>query len=1050
MAGDTWVALDGRDSQSYTATVWISDVGPYTGPNPATLLGGSSWIPSDSSEVDYLIVPPNPDGHDDHVLGSGTWAYTVGDNYQQWYFTDGSPPNSTGNPSTLDSGAHLFVVFFVDGFDPVGDPATLPTPSMSPLDLTPVGWASGGRLSFTPPGFQFGGLELAIDTTPHAAEGAIGFAFGGMTLTATSGRPAMALYDESGQWLTNLPNASGITWQHELSAPGSLTCRLPLDDPATAQATARRILKVYWRGRARMAARINGSGVDLAVDGRAWREFSNLPGVLAMLADANTYPETALYAAADTQRTFGFMSVEGPWYVPDDWVTPIGVRWSAETDVKAGRPAGLDYPDPSWIAKNGPHHVEATGATQYFRRTFTTTASTLRYQILATADNQLTLYLDGERLITPDMQQGLTWTQLLQVTGVLDPGEHLLAAKVTNDRPRPGHPYNPLSLILTLQQLQPNGDVVLGTPIVNSDETWLVSNASVGFRRADILLTLWAEALARGVKAVQVLTLGFDHDHDSRGQAWTDAPKEYTAEVNTSLLDVAATMTEADMDLDVDFDTLTVNGFNQAGQDLSATVHLLLGKDGGALVSHHVDRAEMKFNVVLAQKADGTYAEFIDAAASADYRMESGLSLGSTTEDQTAEELAAGALAEGAGTQYSFTTRVSPLAGPQAYVDYGVGDIVSVPDDAGVLVPVRVMALTVDASTEVPSVTPELVALSASGVVDSPAPTPTGDVPGTDSGGSVPGPGPGGGEGTGVGSPPDVTTFSDFTFVHGTVGKLLTDVVAGAGIDTTMYEMVPHTSTKAGSVPVPTSSNPNPTNPLYLLWVGGQSSSSVPSDIDLGGFTLHATDQGHLYNGLMVAYSNGAHIHDLFIKGVPGNDNEPPGETFPLNLWHANNALVEHVTIDGTNDAGTRVSASNIGLNNATGITVRNCKSNYAAYGMGLTGYKCSDITVQDCDLRNNRRPLNFERCGGGFIHITRCDLRGMGHRPHITVNSDQSSAIVVITDPVVDAWPLRVGVSSHGYLGHPQRQRVSDVTLIVGGVNQTHNPAYLLCGDVW
>lgn len=555
--------------------------------------------------------------------------------------------------------------------------------------------------------FSFGGLTVTVDTTSGSVPGSVSFGFGGLRVSVTSGAPSIALFDEDGNWLANLPNAAGITWQHELSAPGALSCRLPLDDVSTAQATPKRILKVFWRGQARLAARIDSSGVTVAVDGRRWREFSNLPGVLNMLADGLIYPETGLDHATSSQRWFGYMSRTGSWTSSGNWTSALGAAYNDSSQGYFSRqPEGLSYPNPSWIAKRDITSIEPAGQVQVFRRGFTTTTANLNYQILATADDFLTLWLDGEQLYSTDSQKPYQWQELQQITGVLPAGYHVLAAKVVNMK---WYGHNVMGFILTMQQLQADGEVVLGSPIVNTNSGWAVADNAPGFRRADVIATIFGEALARGVKAFQVLTLGFTHDRDSHGVAWSDAPGEYELDTMTTVLDGVQTMTEKALDVDVDADTLTLHGYNRAGADKFSTVKLDVGV---SLVDHRVERVEAKGNTALVQLADGTYAEQVDAASDAEYgRIEVGLQLGSTADTDTAAEVATAAFAESADTAYSITSTASTLAGPQVYVDWTVGDSIGVPDETATgYLKARVMSVTVDASSDgPPKVTPELV-----------------------------------------------------------------------------------------------------------------------------------------------------------------------------------------------------------------------------------------------------------------------------------------------------------------------------------------------------
>lgn len=281
--------------------------------------------------------------------------------------------------------------------------------------------------------------------------------------------------------------------------------------------------------------------------------------------------------------------------------------------------------------------------------------------------------------------------------------------------------------------------------------------------------------------------------------------------------------------------------------------------------------------------------------------------------------------------------------------------------------------------------------------------------------------------------------FADFTQNAKTSGLFIPAQAANVA-----YSMVAKSSTKAATVAALAA---GATNQYTLVSLGGNDATQTLPGINLGPFDLIGTDQGHLYNGLRVGYSVGAQLHDINITGVPGSASSPPGETFGISLWHCSGAEANRVKV-----LGAGVGATLIGLNSSTDAFLTNCVANGSVYGFGLACWQTKDIQVIDFDARANRRALNFERCSG-TIFLTRVDMRGQTTTgPHITVNSDQASAKVTITDPQVDAWPLRVGVivGSALYLGKPQLQKVSDVQLVVGGKDVTADPKYLACGNVW
>lgn len=94
---------------------------------------------------------------------------------------------------------------------------------------------------------------------------------------------------------------------------------------------------------------------------------------------------------------------------------------------------------------------------------------------------------------------------------------------------------------------------------------------------------------------------------------------------------------------------------------------------------------------------------------------------------------------------------------------------------------------------------------------------------------------------------------------------------------------------------------------------------TLPSGL-LEDFTLQATPQtiantstgggANCFGGIMVNADNWT-LRRVKIKGVPGDDKAPPGETFPLSYFKAyGTQIIEDVEIDGQN-----LSASNFGIN---------------------------------------------------------------------------------------------------------------------------------------
>lgn len=304
--------------------------------------------------------------------------------------------------------------------------------------------------------------------------------------------------------------------------------------------------------------------------------------------------------------------------------------------------------------------------------------------------------------------------------------------------------------------------------------------------------------------------------------------------------------------------------------------------------------------------------------------------------------------------------------------------------------------------------------------------------------------------------PAGTFSFSDFAQAS-TYGILEPENVygmAGSGIDQTILEMVPGSSTKAGSIPVQSTGS---TNNFALLRIGTTTSGASRAPI-VQGITLLGTDQPidpntgvpHTYNGLLLFYATNAVVQDSKIKGIPGNNGANPGETFSINDYRSINTLVQRVEIDGYTTAGARVAATGIGINFAQGFTVKDSLIHGMKYGHGTAFYMCTGtIEIRNVTVRDSLNPFNFER-DTVTANIRNCTVQGNRSmsttapiQPNFAVvDSDIASSVVNIYDPILDngaptaANPCIVTVHAN-YLGVANKQLHSDIHLFVGGVER-------------
>jgi hypothetical protein len=246
--------------------------------------------------------------------------------------------------------------------------------------------------------------------------------------------------------------------------------------------------------------------------------------------------------------------------------------------------------------------------------------------------------------------------------------------------------------------------------------------------------------------------------------------------------------------------------------------------------------------------------------------------------------------------------------------------------------------------------------------------------------------------------------------------------VAGAGIDRTIIRMAPHTSTDAKNIPTA----PMTTNQYSLMRVTGDG-------VNLHDFTLQATDQGHLYNGLRVHISKNPRITNMKVTGVPGASSSPPGETFGIDDYRTQNSVYKHIEVDG---AG--VGASGFGANNSTNVTIEHGLFHNNPHGIGATFWQTKDVTLIDCTTKDNHNGFNFERVSG-TVNLIRPVFGAISGTHDISIGTDQSNAVYNIVDPVLPpGQKLRILVGKN-YLGKPSPQTRANVHVIVNGVDRTN-----------
>jgi hypothetical protein len=496
-----------------------------------------------------------------------------------------------------------------------------------------------------------------------------------------------------------LPNATDIDVTSKFNVDGTCSFQVPLNDATTARIHERRIVRFTWYhdGVAvqREACRIESEGIELVVDGKRWLRFENQPTLLGMAGDAEVLPEYGVTAQAPSERLFGPMSLGGAWLVDGNWVRPVGFPFSEMTGVRKNHPPQLKGSAAWWIASYSPKTFVAGSTANYYRTQITPT-ETKRALLVATGDNFLTAWHNGEEIITPDPSNSLMWKDAYSVPLTLHPSFHLFAFEVRNAPKATPSGSSPIGLIYDLYELDDSGKIVGSLLHSHPDQVYVHDNTpEPGWYPAQALKKTWLEAQAFGYAGPSLMSLGFTDYHDSAGQAWAGPRGTFPVQIGgPSLLDFIAQLTEAGkMDVTVDTVTMKLQAWNRLGQDRYSTVEIKPANEGGNALSIAPARAHSRFNSVLTRLDDGTLIEVRDqASVDAWGVIGAGLSVSASTE-ATARSVALAQMAEAAQSRTSLEVQLSSVFGLVPGKHFFLGDSVKARDTRNATIKARVMSI---------------------------------------------------------------------------------------------------------------------------------------------------------------------------------------------------------------------------------------------------------------------------------------------------------------------------------------------------------------------
>ncbi len=267
--------------------------------------------------------------------------------------------------------------------------------------------------------------------------------------------------------------------------------------------------------------------------------------------------------------------------------------------------------------------------------------------------------------------------------------------------------------------------------------------------------------------------------------------------------------------------------------------------------------------------------------------------------------------------------------------------------------------------------------------------------------------------------------------------------IVGAGRDT-IIRVRANSSTYGWTVPAHGSGQ---TNQLYVLRMSdGQNQV-------LSGFWLQGTEQGHLYNGIMIGRSGpGTRVEDVLITGIPGNSGFPPGETFGLNWWRGSDSVTRNVEIDGhrwtgnslaSRIRGAKVGASPIGYNNHDNARLYDVFTHDSDLGMP-TFWLSNNAQTWNLQSIRNMTGINHEE-SFGIVHHQPV-MYGSKTRRHVNFMSNRSDGRLTIIGATNDEW-LNPGAS--GPVGKGKKMLIQTPTNYTGpNTNRIVTPPRVVLDD--
>ena len=521
--------------------------------------------------------------------------------------------------------------------------------------------------------------------------------------------------DDPSQRLNYIPRFEEASFLEELKRPGGGAVTLRSDDfkfletPALLQ--RRNIVKCRY-GNSIISAFIVQSQEEVYVDsteGKASAVTYAGESLKSWFRDAEVYAEGGFKSDSAINRSFSFASIGGPWYVPSQWSPAVRVINREASNGNGywtyGTPEGwtVEASNAWWVWTTAPS-LNADVGSSYWRLPINvpTSVGTVRYKINLTVDDEYDLYVDGQFL-----GSGEDWNNMSEYEFVLSPGNHVIAMEVRNNQGAGG-------VLLALFRSTTAGDNGTYTVIYKSGDPGLVFYnqryndggiidpkkwALPGWTVGQILRILLEEAQARGVRFPSYLKPTFTDAKDSNGVPWL-LPISWEWQLGTSYYEVLESLEEVQCEVWINPDNYELNVYVNKGRDLQQgndAVQVRAARN----IAQATRESKLTIKNAVLINAKGLWVEQTHAESIKKYGRIEGY-LQTELSANTSRQVASAVLSLLTDSSRSLSIQIIPSEFAVPFLDFSIGDWISVTDPLGSMEKDRVVTLAIAAVRDQP------------------------------------------------------------------------------------------------------------------------------------------------------------------------------------------------------------------------------------------------------------------------------------------------------------------------------------------------------------